>query len=178
MMDDHSEAYAILDRAYESLDKLQSSQSSLKSQQELYGMEILDTSVLRRHKTTLINFKQLWDIAALIVDEVDQRANITWSQLTDDRLDVINTELTRSTGMLEELPAVVARTPVYFNLHDQCTKLQQMLPLVSDLHDPAMRPPSFLLPGVQQGRIRSPTREAPPVDGGGDPGAGCFSDFD
>ena len=33
------------------------------------------------------------------MDEVDQRANITWSELTDERLDAADAELKRSTGM-------------------------------------------------------------------------------
>ena len=64
-----------------------------------------------------------------IEDEASVRGSFNWAELTKERLDLINEELKRSMAMLEELPGVVARTTVYFTLHEQCTKLQQTLPL-------------------------------------------------
>ena len=140
VMDDPSEAYAILDRLFVDLQQLEVDQETMKNAQELFGMDILDTSSLTRHRHTLCSFKQIWDIAALIEDEASVRGSFNWAELTKERLDLINEELKRSMAMLEELPGVVARTTVYFTLHEQCTKLQQTLPLIADLHDAAMRP--------------------------------------
>ena len=140
VMDDHSEAYSILDRLYLDLKQLENDQQQMKSAQELFGMDVIDVSALARHRNTLGSFKQMWDIAALIEDEATVRGTYTWGELTENCLDEINVELKRSMIMLEELPGDVARTTVYFTLHEQCAKLQQTLPLIADLHDPAMRP--------------------------------------
>jgi dynein heavy chain, axonemal len=140
VLDDHSEAYAILDRLYLDLKKLELEQEALKNAQELFGMDVFDSSSLTRHRHTLNSFKQMWDIAALIEDEASVRGIFNWAELSEERLDLINEELKRSMTMLEELPGAVARTTIYFTQHDKCTKLQQTLPLIADLHDAAMRP--------------------------------------
>ena len=140
VMEDDSEAYSILNRLYLDLQVLEESQQQMKSAQELFGMDVLDSSTLSRHRSTLVAFKHMWDIAALIKDEAEVRGAYTWGELGETKLDGIYEELKRSMTMLEELPGDIARTTVYFTLHEQCAKLQQTLPLIADLHDDAMRP--------------------------------------
>ena len=137
------EAYRLLDafhhgkvEEYESVTAHLKEAEYLKECQDLFDLYVVDYVHLTRCEEELHNLKALWDMVAFVMFTMQDWRTTKWETIDTEMLTEKNKMLAKEIKSLNKS----ARTyDVYKNLEDAIKAMSTSLPLVSDLHDPAMR---------------------------------------
>lgn len=140
---DISDAYKMLDafhhekvEGWESVTTLVRDAEYLKECQDLFDLYVMDYVHLTRCAEELEHLKALWDMVAYVFFIFRDWRATKWEVIDTEML----AEKTKALGKEIKTLNKAARTyDVYKSLDDMVKAMAVALPLVSDLHDPAMR---------------------------------------
>lgn len=130
-------AYQMLGHYTTEANKLREEFKELRALEELFELDISKAIELDEIFTDLDMLRRVWDTNQ-IVDEVFTSWKPTmWDSIDTD---LFESEVRRLTNLVENsLPAQVYNWGVYTNLHNRVSNMSTVIPLVHELHSPAMR---------------------------------------
>mmetsp|Transcript_13737 Transcript_13737/g.31794 ORF Transcript_13737/g.31794 Transcript_13737/m.31794 type:complete len:4493 (-) Transcript_13737:49-13527(-) len=139
-------AYQIIDKyhhgakteemAVGSLVELQTEASRLNELQELFELNVTEYKEIKTCLQECAGLKHVWDMISIVVNTYDEWKKTRWNAINVDFLTEENKRLFKEVrGMHKSIKNFNA----YKGLEDTVKNMQVTLPLVSDLHHPAMR---------------------------------------
>ena len=135
-----------IDAAYAQLDDFESQLAAMEaSAQELNALEdLFELPVSKYQETTdtrreLCLLKTVWDMKACVEHTFEEWQLVLWSDIDTDDLESRNKKLMMQIKRLGDQNQVVKVWRVYKDLDAMVRSMQTTLPLVHELHSPAMR---------------------------------------
>lgn len=130
------DAYIGLDKYQHQLTDLISRSQQLRELEDLFELPLSQYTLLEEIKVDLRNLKTTWDVVFLVHSLFVQWKNTLWAEIkTDDLVD----EVRRLQGQIKKLPRKTKDWHVTKNLETYVKNMHTVLPLVHELHSPAMR---------------------------------------
>jgi len=136
-------AYHLLDQfrhgrvgEWESVSAQMAEYAELRESQELFDLFVVDPVHLRRCEDDLTHLKALWDMTSYVTHIFVDWRSTKWDAIDTDTLMETTKELRKE---LKTLSATARTYDVYRILEDSVNAMATSLPLVGELHDPAMR---------------------------------------
>ena len=130
------EAYHMLDNYQKQLVAMAEKAKGINELEDLFELSLSQHTQLHEVKEELLILKGLWDVILLVDANFQAWKNTLWADIkTDDLID----EVKRLQNLLKLQPKKAFVWPVYKALEAQVKNLGITLPLVHDLHSPAMR---------------------------------------
>jgi dynein heavy chain len=128
--------YRSLDKYFLQLSQLSERGKEVNELEDLFELAISKHSTLLTIEEDVKVLKNVLDVASLVDSYVNMWKNTLWADIaTDDLLD----ELKRVQNLIKRLPRAAHSWPIFKSLDDRVKNLGKALPLVHDLHSPAMR---------------------------------------
>ncbi|XP_071959570.1 uncharacterized protein [Antedon mediterranea] len=129
-------AFGIISRFFEHLDKLENEAQDLIELQELLETAVVNFSILPECRHELRNLQQVWETVQEVDDQQEQWKQESWQKMNTKYLrDATNDQL----NMVRSLPEDVQTWDVYLHMQESILVIQACLPLIDDLSNQAMR---------------------------------------
>ncbi|KAH8062602.1 dynein light chain binding protein [Aureococcus anophagefferens] len=129
-------AYKVMDATQKELMVMETEAESFANLQELFELNKIRAPQLAEMRMELGFLKQVWDTVAVVESLFSSWKQTLWLDIqTDDLLD----ETKRLLNQVKRLPRRLRDWPCYLQLLASCTNMSTVLPLVAELHSPAMR---------------------------------------
>ena len=130
------EAYASIDKYQKQLTDLFARATQLHELEDLFELPMSHYNLLDDIKDNLLNLKATWDVVLMVNSLFIQWKNTLWAEIkTDDLLD----EVKRLQNQIKKLPKQSKDWQVSKMLNTHVKNMYTVLPLVHELHSPAMR---------------------------------------
>jgi dynein heavy chain, axonemal len=134
------QAYSALDGYYNDLVKIEQGAKELNEIEELFELPISKFVETGQCRTQLKLLKQLWDFKALVLCTYDAWKTSLWADINTDALEDANKKMAQELKKLGDSSAIVKAWNVYKDIDVAVRDMSTTLPLVNELHSPAMRP--------------------------------------
>lgn len=134
---DHTrDAYAEIDRAHSSLQAMEEEADALRNLQELFELHPVRITHLSEMRGEIRMLKHVWDTIAIVESLFSHWRLTLWAEIDcDDLLE----QTQRLFAQVKQLPRRVHDWACYSNLEASVINMSTILPVVADLHSPAMR---------------------------------------
>jgi dynein heavy chain, axonemal len=133
------EAYRMMDHHAAELVKKETEAKKFNELEELFELQVSKYSETGDTRTELRLLKYVWDMKALVLTTFESWNALLWADIkTDDLEDVTKGLLKALRKMANETPVVKGWT-VYRSIEEAIKNMSVVLPLINELHSPAMR---------------------------------------
>jgi dynein heavy chain len=130
------ESYAGIDKYYKQLQVVVEKGKSVNELEDLFELNLSEHKILDDIQEDLLMLKGVWDVTLLVDSYFSHWKNTLWADIkTDDLMD----EAKRLANLLKKQPRKTHGWSVFKTLDGNVKNLSTTLPLVHDLHSPAMR---------------------------------------
>lgn len=133
------EAYGLISKFRNLYEEKWERAKELNSLEELFELQISKYRTLGQTDSELCVLKTLWDFKAMQVATYDSWNSIQWKSIDTDELERLNSQLARELRALGAKDTVVRAWQVYMDIEQACKDMAVVLPLIAELHSPAMR---------------------------------------
>jgi len=106
---------------------------------DLFELQPSKYRLLSQTETELDVLKKLWDFKAKQISTYEEWNNIPWKTIDTDRLQEINMNLIEELKTLGVKDSICRGWRVYEDIEQACKDMEIVLPLITELHSPAMR---------------------------------------
>ena len=131
-----SEAYTIIDEYEVLMREVETEAKYFREQEELFELAASKYEALRDSREEIVRLKMLWDMSSLIDNIFDTWRQELWADIrTDDILD----ETTKIQNQVKGMPREVKGFDVYKTLQGRINNMATVIPLVHELHSPALQ---------------------------------------
>eukprot|EP00741_Cyanophora_paradoxa_P005992 tig00000955_g5810.t1 len=134
--EDVDESYNLLDRYNAELSAMEQESKNLNDLQELFELTVSSYKDIKDMRAEIIVLKQVWDMGSLVVSTFNDWKKTLWDKIDVDFLTEETRKIMKEVKMLNKLSK---DWECYKGLEDCVKNLLTSLPLVQDLHSPAMR---------------------------------------
>lgn len=134
------EAYKSLDGFFAELVKLEAGARDLNEVEELFELPISKFNETGQCRVQLRLLKALWDFKALLLGTYDAWKTSLWADINTEALEEANKKLAAELKKLGDASPIIKAWGVYKDIDVAVRDMNTTLPLVNELHSPAMRP--------------------------------------
>jgi dynein heavy chain len=121
---------------YGSLVEISKDAVRLNEMQELFELYVMEYRQIDQCVKEAKLLKMVWDMIALVTNMFSEWRTTRWDQIN---VELLQEESKRMAKEIKTLPREVKNWPAYKGLEDAVKNMQTSLPLVEELHHPAMR---------------------------------------
>lgn len=134
-----SKAYADLDKHAMELDAKQKEAKRYNELEELFELQVSKYSEMGDTRTELRLLKQVWDVKAQLAFVYSSWNDQLWNDIKTDDLEDVNKILLKNLRKMGADFSIVKGWAVYRSIEETIKSMSIVLPLVNELHSPAMR---------------------------------------
>ena len=133
------EAYKMMDTHAEELVKKEAEAQKFNELEELFELQVSRYPETGDTRTELKLLKYVWDMKALVLTTFESWNSQLWADIKTEDLEDITKNLLKALRKMANETPVVKGWAVYRSIEDAIKNMSIVLPLVNDLHSPAMR---------------------------------------
>jgi dynein heavy chain len=134
-----SDAYKLMDSHARELVVKEQEAKKFNEMEELFELQISKYQETGDTRTELKLLKTVWDMKALILGTFESWNSQLWNDIKTDDLEDVNKMLLKNLRKMATDSPVSKGWPVYRSIEDTIKNMSIVLPLVNELHSPAMR---------------------------------------
>lgn len=134
-----SEAYKLMDAHAKELVVKEQEAKKFNEMEELFELQISKYQETGDTRVELKLLKTVWDMKALILGTFESWNSQLWNDIKTDDLEDVNKMLLKNLRKMATDSPVSKGWPVYRSIEDAIKNMSIVLPLVNELHSPAMR---------------------------------------
>lgn len=136
---DPSIAYRELERHAQELGSKQAEAKRYNDSEELFELQVSKYNEIGDTKSELRLLKQVWDVKAQLAYVFNSWNEQLWNDIKTDDLEDVNKILLKNLRKMGTDTPVVKGWLVYRSIEDSIKSMSIVLPLINELHSPAMR---------------------------------------
>ena len=133
------DAYALLDKYWSQLQEMEQKAADLNEQESLFELPISKFQEIADTRNEIKLLKQLWDLKSLVLSTYDDWKQTLWSDIDTDELEDQNKKLRDFVKKFGDSQQIVKGWSVFRDIETEVKDMAVGLPLVNQLHSPAMR---------------------------------------
>ncbi len=133
------EAYSIINRFQGLYEEKRARAQELNDLEELFELQSSKYRSLSQVATELKTLKNLWDFKANQIATYESWNGIQWKAIDTDALEAANTKLAKDLKAFGAQEPVCRGWGVFQDIEQNCKDMAVVLPLIAELHSPAMR---------------------------------------
>jgi dynein heavy chain len=122
------------------LSQLETGAKELNEVEELFELPISKYNEMGQCRSQLKILKLLWDFKALVLATYDAWKTSLWSEINTETLEDANKKISTELRRVGEANQIVKAWGVFKDVETMVRDMATTLPLVNELHSPAMRP--------------------------------------
>ena len=134
------EAYAQIDKFEQELQAFEAESKDVNNLEELFELAVSQYSEMEDTRNELRMLKMLWDFRSLVLATFESWKSQLWSEIDTDALEGNTRKLAQYIKKMGDQNSTMKGWVTYRDTETTVKNMTITLPLVNDLHSPAMRP--------------------------------------
>ena len=134
-----NEAYEMLDKHAVTLSEMEEKAKAFNGEEELFELVVSKYVETSDTRTELKLLKFVWDMKALVLGTYESWNPSAWNDIKTEELEDINKALMKNLKKMANDTPVVKGWKVFRDIEDEIKNMNVILPMINDLHSPAMR---------------------------------------
>ncbi|GBG27447.1 Dynein heavy chain 17, axonemal [Hondaea fermentalgiana] len=133
------DAYALISKFRGLYEEKRERAEELNRLEELFELQTSKYRTLAQTEAELDVLKNLWDFKAMQASTYESWNSTQWKKIDTDELERLNSDLSKGLKALGAKDPMCRAWQVYQDIEQACKDMAVILPLVAELHSPAMR---------------------------------------